>query len=500
MKKIFRKKDFIKLIIYIMMLISLMPILIIALYNHPSADDYGYSDTVYKIVQNGGNCFAIIKEALKSTIQGMQVWQGLYSSGFLLALQPAVFGEQFYGLVTYVMILTIILGIGFFVKRVNKYIFKSDSRDWIILTFLISFFIIQTIPSPLEGLFWFNGAMNYTFFMMLLFYEISILIKYYNINKTSNRMLSTIILIWTSIISFIMSGGNHVTAFLSMLVILCFITYCIVKKQYKTSLAYVMILIFGIIGFYINMTAKGTIIRSNAINNNSGIIETIIHSAYQGIIYVNEWISFSLILMLASLTPFIYTMLTKNSFYKKIKWKWIFISITLSYGAICAMLCVPYYAMGWFGAGRLTDIVYIAFVILSVLNYTYVIGLILKYLNIDNIVKYVTNTKTYILCLAYIFALIIISIAGNENMYTTSHEALIELISGDAKKYDEEMDSRMEYYLDKSLVDVELEPLTVYPKLLYFQDLSTDSKDWKNIDAAIYYDKNTIKIKTQSKD
>ena len=495
MGRIFEKKNLIKLITYITMIIILIPILIIALYNHPSADDYGYSDTVYKTIQVGGNCFDIIKEAIKSTIEGMQVWQGLYSSGFLLALQPAVFGEQFYGLVTYIMILTIILGIGFLIKRVNKYIFKSNSKDWIILTFLISFFIIQTIPSPLEGLFWFNGAMNYTFFMMLLLYEISLLIKYYNINKISNKIF---ILVWTSIVSFIMSGGNHVTAFLSMLVIICFITYSIIKKQYKTSLAYVVILIFGIIGFYINMTSEGTAIRSNAIDCNSGIIETMIKSAYQAIIYINEWTSISLILMLIAATPFIYTMLTKNNFYQKIKWKWIFISIILSYGAICAMLCVPYYAMGWFGAGRLTDIVYITFVVLTVLNYTYAMGIILKYIDITNVVNYIANIKTYILCFAYILVLIIIAIAGNENTYTTSHEALVELISGEAKEYDEEMDSRIKYYSDESLVDVELESLTVYPKLLYFQDLSTDSKDWKNIDAAIYYDKNTIKIKTQS--
>lgn len=495
MGRIFEKKNLIKLVTYITMIIILIPILIIALYNHPSADDYGYSDTVYKTVQAGGNCFDIIKEAIKSTIEGMQVWQGLYSSGFLLALQPAVFGEQFYGLVTYIMILTIILGIGFLIKRVNKYIFKSNSKDWIILTFLISFFIIQTIPSPLEGLFWFNGAMNYTFFMMLLLYEISLLIKYYNINKISNKIF---ILVWTSIVSFIMSGGNHVTAFLSMLVIICFITYSTIKKQYKTSLAYVVILIFGIIGFYINMTSEGTAIRSSAIDCNSGIIETMIKSAYQAIIYINEWTSISLILMLIAATPFIYTMLTKNNFYQKIKWKWIFISIILSYGAICAMLCVPYYAMGWFGAGRLTDIVYITFVVLTVLNYTYAMGIILKYIDITNVVNYIANIKTYILCFAYILVLIIIAIAGNENTYTTSHEALVELISGEAKEYDEEMNSRIKYYSDESLVDVELEPLTVYPKLLYFQDLSTDSKDWKNIDAAIYYDKNTIKIKTQS--
>lgn len=500
MKKMLEKNKAIKLCIYVTIILILIPILIISLYNHPSADDYGYSDTIYKTVKAGGNCFEIIKEALKATINGMQVWQGLYTSGFLLALQPAVFGEAFYGLVTYIMILTIILGTGSLLQRTNKYIFKSNSKDWIIVTCLITFFIIQTLPSPIEGLFWFNGAMNYTFFMMLLCYEVSLLIKYYNIDKTENKILPIALLIWTSIISFLMSGGNHVTAFLSMLVILCAITYCIIKKQYKTGILYGVILLCGIFGFYINMTSPGTLIRSNAIDNHGGVIETIINSAYQGLTYINQWTSISLILALVTLTPFIYNMVTKNEFYKKIKWKWSLCSIILSYGAICAMLCVPYYAMGSFGAGRLTDVVYITFVLLAVLNYIYFMCILLKYIDVTNVVKYFSNIKTYILCLIYILILITISIAGNGDSYTTSHEAIVELVNGEAQKFDEEMDSRIKYYLDDSLTDIELEPLTVHPELLYFEDLSTDSKDWKNVEASIYYDKNTIKVKSYNKD
>ena len=243
------------------------------------------------------------------------------------------------------------------------------------------------------------------------------------------------------------------------------------------------------------MTSAGTAIRSSAIQNNSGVIETIIKSAYQGITYINNWTSISLILILIALTPFIYNMLINNEFYKKFKWKWIFCSMVLSYGAICAMLCVPFYAMGSFGAGRLTDVIYITFILLAVLNYTFIVGIILKYIDITKFTKYILNIKTYIICITYILILVTISVAGNANTYTTSHEAIIELVNGEAKKFDEEMDNRIKYYLDDSITDVEVEPLTVHPKLLYFEDLSTDSNDWKNVEASIYYNKNTIKVK-----
>lgn len=495
-KVVFKKENIIKICIYAVILVSLLPILKIANYNHPSADDYGYSDTIYKTVQNGGNFFDVIKEAFKATISGMQVWQGLYSSGFVLALQPAVFGENFYSLVTYIMILAIVLGIGVLFKRISKYIFKSNSRAWIISTILVSFFIIQTLPSPIEGLFWFNGAVNYTFFMMVLCYEVSLLIKYYNMEK--KKIWPIIILIWTSIISFIMSGGNHVTAFLSMLVIFLAVVYAIYKKQYKIAIAYVVALLCGIFGFYINMTSPGTLIRSSAINNHGGVIETIIKSAYQGITYINNWTSLSLILILAALTPYIYKMVKDKEFYKKVKWQGIFISILLSYGAICAMLCVPYYAMGSFGAGRLTDVVYITFSLLSVLNYTYFICILLKYVDMSNIINSISKINTAISCALFMVALVIVSIAGNGTQPTTSNEALKELISGEAMLYDEQMDNRIKYYLDESITNVEIDPVTVHPKLLYFEDLSTDANDWKNVEASIYYNKETIKVKADN--
>lgn len=494
-KEILKKENVIKICAYIAMFICLLPILKIATYNHPSADDYGYSDTIFKTVQNGGNIFDIIKEAFKATIAGMQVWQGLYSSGFILALQPAVFGEKFYALVTYIMILTIILGIGFLFRRVCKYIFKSKSKNWIFATLLVSFFIVQTMPSPIEGLFWFNGAANYTFFMMLLCYEVSLIIKYYNMDRTKNKIYPIVILVWTCLISFIMSGGNHVTAFLSMLIILFSVVYALFKKQYKTGVAYVIALVCGILGFYINMTAPGTLVRSSAINNHGGVIETIIQSAYQGITYINNWHSISLVVLLAMLTPFIYKMLVEGEFYKKVNWQSLCISLIFSYGAICAMLCVPYYAMGSFGAGRLTDVVYITFTVLAILNYVNLMCIFMKYVDISNFVEQISKLNKIICVGLYIVGIVIIAIAGNSGQFTTSHEAFKELISGEAWVYDEEMNSRIEYYLDNAIEDVEIEPVTVQPKLLYFEDLSTDAMDWENVEASIYYNKRTIRVK-----
>ena len=49
------------------------------------------------MVQSGsGNLFALLKEAVCVDIRYYNSWQGLYTSAFVLALQPGILGERYY--------------------------------------------------------------------------------------------------------------------------------------------------------------------------------------------------------------------------------------------------------------------------------------------------------------------------------------------------------------------------------------------------------------------
>ena len=79
----------------IIVLVSLfiLPILIEAFYNHPTADDYWYSNLTHDVLVNGGGFLELIKAAIDTSVEYMNSWQGLYSSAFVLALQPGIFTE-----------------------------------------------------------------------------------------------------------------------------------------------------------------------------------------------------------------------------------------------------------------------------------------------------------------------------------------------------------------------------------------------------------------------
>ena len=80
-------------------LVLLVPAFVVAVFARPSADDFIYPRYTHAVVQqSGADCPEILRAALEADGNFYNTWQGLYVSGFLLALQPAIFGGQWYGL------------------------------------------------------------------------------------------------------------------------------------------------------------------------------------------------------------------------------------------------------------------------------------------------------------------------------------------------------------------------------------------------------------------
>jgi hypothetical protein len=73
-------------------------------------------------------------------------------------------------------------------------------------------------------------------------------------------------------------------------------------------------------------------------------------------------------------------------------------------------------------------------------------------------------------------------------------EAIRELASGQAKQYYQEAMIRKEIYQDESILDAEVEPYSVKPYLLYFDDITDDPENWKNKGVIEFYRKDSVKL------
>lgn len=80
------------------------PLLVIAKYNYPSADDWSYGSAGYHALQNGEGFFGVLRAALATVKTNYVSWEGRFVNVLFAAFMPGIFGERYYRIVTWVMI------------------------------------------------------------------------------------------------------------------------------------------------------------------------------------------------------------------------------------------------------------------------------------------------------------------------------------------------------------------------------------------------------------
>lgn len=484
-------KKNLRIIVLLIVFVSIVPLLLIGKYNHPSADDFGYSVSVKQGVENNASTIEIVKIAIDTSKEYMNKWQGLYTSAFLLALQPAVFGEQYYALTTIIMLLVIAAGVFALIYSIVHNVLQSKCRSWYVVAAILFMYIIQGMPDPVEGLFWFNGAVNYLFFWGLFLVNISILISYFNKDRAYISLLISFIL------SFLISGGNHITGFVNIMFVCCIFAYSLYKKR---RILIVFSLVSAILGFVVNLTAPGTAIRmvSDGVSNPS-VIKTVVRCGYQSLVSHSHYFTFTFLILLLVLTPFIIDLIRSTEKKIKIDLKVCFGIVILDFVIIAAMYCLPYYAMGVFGEGRVENTIFATYTVLMVITYSCLVGYLQEYaLGQDIYIKVIyksENNKLVRIGLAAIIVCMVsyIAVVGNGiKDYSTGMKALTDM--SEAKMYDMEYQKRMSLINDESVEDVVIEAFKTKPYLLFFSDIERDCTHWKNKSMASYYKKNTISL------
>ncbi len=471
-----------KIIIVILAVLSILPVIGIAFYNHPSVDDFGYSKEVYQVVRDGGNLGDAVATAADTSMKMMNTWQGLYSSAFLLALQPGVWGDGYYWITTLIMVVSIFVGTMFLTRSLMVYCLEDQKKNWVWVSILLAFFFVQTMPYPVEGLYWYNGAMNYLFFWAMLL----VVVSQWIILCVKEKSVVRILLITP--LAFVLSGGNHVSAFAGLMIELAFGLYLMIrKKKYLAMLPFAV----GLAGFLWNVTSNGTRIRRSTLNHQGNAIKTMIASVVRQMMILNEWVNFALILLLILLTPFLYQLVKQSIVRIHYRWKTLLVMFLGFAVLILGMWCVPYQAIGDFGSGRLRNMLFMTFVVLFLILYGYILGIIAQSGVLENV--HIGGLRKRVLGLVLIpVAMILLMMFGGTNTdYGTGVEAIREYPS--AKQYHQEMNARLEVYLDDSISDAVVEPFTQKPMLLFYDDIRSDERNWKNLSLAEYYKKGTVR-------
>lgn len=471
--------------VILLVLLSMIPLIMLSFFDHPSADDYSYACLTGPAWRSTRNLFAVIGAAVETSIQEWYSWQGPFTSGFFMALQPALFGEQYYRItgILFVGLITI-CNLIFFDYVLHKCL-KCDRLPAITLGMTASFLMLHYMPLASEGIYWFCGAVHYTLFFaateMLLCLILSLL-------KTRSTKTDICLTILACVLGFFLSGGNQMAAFSALLLTFGIFGFCIYLKKKQFAIKTAIIFLFQIAGFLLSALSPGSQRRSTAIGADLGILGSIAASIQCGLEKINDWMGLELVICLVILLPVIYDMSKKVKEHTGFEFKFPLLVFAASVGYLCALFCPTFYALGVEAPKRLLNGIYFIFILLVFLNVFYLCGWIHSKKLFDKKVGY--SVSWILFSLLLIFG----GFLGNRKD-TNGYLAYQSVSSGEAGLYSQQADARYNYLLTCEGQDVELERYDVYPYLLYVEDVSGDPDYFINQMVKNYFKLNSVILK-----
>ena len=467
------KSDVIKILAC---LAVILPVILTAYYNRPCADDYAYTFMTHEALQQGAGIPGLLKAALETDIYYYNSWQGLYTSAFVMALTPSVYGEKYYRWCTCMILAAMFLAVYFCVRMAGRGISRQTSL--LSAGFICTYFVL-CMPSGTQGLFWYNGAVNYIPFTMLTVFNIVLIGSLYFRNRDAAYFVLHIV---AAVCSFVISGGNHVSAFANILMTAMLVPCFIHRRRFCAVLP----LMSAAAGFCFMYLAPGTAVRQ-AVLTKSSVWKTIWMSGLHTVDTVCSWVDLNYIVFLLICIPFVHYF-TRHVVYQVRKRDFLLVLCAM-FVTLSGMFSAPYYAESDFGAGRLVNAVWIVFTFFSLAGLAAAVIYIRQHGYFCCSLP--RNAGNRIWNLLFIPACFVLFWNPGFSGTAIGRTCAEDLWKGRAKAYAEEMDARIESFQNPDVKEIQVRPLSekAVSSILFFSDLSTDPAGFPNAFITMYYDK-----------
>ena len=470
--------------------LTLLPMAVLSVYNHPCSDDYNYGLYVAQAVREGGSLWDVLAAAARKTAEIYTSWQGTFSAVFLMALQPAAFGESFYALTPWLMVGSLVFSTFFFLKEVCVRRLGMSTWAWVMVSCALSFFMVHLAHDPFEGFFWYNGSLFYTFFHSVMLCALTFALKFLRA-PTLGRSLACALI--AGGLCFFVGGGNYPTALLTCVLLLGGFLWTLWKHlPLSRRLGSLLFFLLELTAFGISILAPGNSVRQSHFESHPGAVKSILLALGTAVRNITEWTTLPLLLALLFLCPLFCKCAKKLSFRFPLPG-------LAPVAAVCllgVLMTPPIYAMTNTGAGRTQDLYYDAFCLLAAGVVFYLCGWLTHLPAAKHAPQKAREiSAAFFLSVALFFVL---SVCCTERFVDlTGVSALRSLISREAQAYDAQVDAQVALLEDPSLTDVVLEPVTYRPDLLMPEAvpmLSEDPENQVNQRVATFYEKDSVRV------
>ncbi len=491
--KAFKTESKIAAALVLLFAAGLIPVFLLGSCAYPSADDYGFSAYSYIAWADTHSVIQTVKGACATVAERWYSWQGTFSSIFLMALQPGIWGM--YGLVPIMMIGMMSLSTLFLLHTVMVKILHTRPAVFIGASMLYLLLAVQCMVDKTQGFFWYNGAAHYILpHSAALFLCGLLLLLVTGEEKRSSR------LVMACLLAAFTGGSNYITALIVLVLFVSAMGFLLFLKEKKKCALLVLPFLFFLTAFLVNTLAPGNAVRQEEMLVRPGVVKSILLSFYYCMEYVvDTWFNWTYLLFLLALVPFMWETVRSSS--GRFSYPAPLLVLFCSYCVLSAMFTPSLFATGDVGGGRVFNIIFLDSMLFLMLNLFYCMGWFAGKMEAAGAVWKAESCFEKKAVRWYLGGILFFGVfVGAMYMkvnpdYFTTTSAIRSLVSGEASAYGAETKER-EALLQEAAKSGEKEiavpRLTVHPYLLFWSDIEEDAGDWKNQSMARYYRKDAI--------
>ena len=344
--------------------ISLVTLLLLGRCCAPSADDFGYGAPVHFALEAGLGLPGVLGAIWENLRYTYQNWQGTFASILLFSIQPGAFSWNAYPLTVLIMLAAIILPV--FLTLGSLY---TESRTWtVLLGSIISLLSVQYLPSPAEGIFWWNGAAHYLAFWFL---GVSMILCQLRLERWKCRgVLFGLRLVLACAGCFFVGGGNYSTALVFVLVSAVFTVLTLLRRVPRhIAAANLLMTLSAVAGLVVSMAAPGNAVRQAGLEQLppfTAILRSFQQAGQDIAAMTDETVLAGLLLTIP-----LFLLSVRGSGYR---FRLPLLVLGGSFCAFAALYTPPLYAMGVSAVPRMENLFWLAYIFLVFGNGFYLAG------------------------------------------------------------------------------------------------------------------------------
>lgn len=226
-------------------------------YCGPLVDDFGYGAPVYYAIRGGLGLPGFFSALWENICYTYENWQGTFASILLFSVQPAVFSAGLYWVTPFVM-LTLALAPGFLALWAVR---GMEGWGRLAIGGLAAALAVEYLPSPGQGIYWWNGGAHYIAFWFLAVLTFVLQLRLSRRSPKGRGFWSLAALCWC--LAFLVGGGNYSTALVFPLCAAALTVYygAYDRRSRRVVAVNALTALAGAVGLFISMAAPGNAVR-----------------------------------------------------------------------------------------------------------------------------------------------------------------------------------------------------------------------------------------------